>query len=100
MKKDCSEYTPTKSEIYNLSRSDRYNVRLAYFDNYARFSKDDKQIHIAVDYGKEYFSMNPLVEEYTGEKLNDESYAVDEDLPEYIEANQEAKASVCRQISN
>ena len=64
MKKDYSEYTPTKSEIYNLSRSDRYNVRLAYFDNYARFSKDDKQIHIAVDYGKEYFSMNPLVEEY------------------------------------
>ena len=58
MKKDYSEYTPTKNEIYNLSRSDGYNVRLAYFNNYARFSKDDKQIHIAVDYGKEYFSMN------------------------------------------
>ena len=91
MKKDYSEYTPTKNEIYNLSRSDGYNVRLAYFNNYARFSKDDKQIHIAVDYGKEYFSMNPLVEEYRGEKLNDESYAVDEDLPEYIEANKKQK---------
>ena len=91
MKKDYSEYTPTKNEIYNLSRSDGYNVRLAYFNNYARFSKDDKQIHIAVDYGKEYFSMNPLIEEYTGEKLDEESYVVDKNLPEYIEENKKQK---------
>ena len=91
MKKDYSEYTPTKNEIYNLSRSDGYNVKLAYFNNYALFSKDDKQIHITVDYGKEYFSMNPLIEEYTGKKPDDESYTVDADLPEYIEENKKQK---------
>lgn len=64
MKKDYSEYKPTKNEIYNLNRSDRENVRLKYFYNYAGFSKDDKRIHITVDGGNEYFSMNHLIEEY------------------------------------
>ncbi|MFY4504458.1 hypothetical protein [Ligilactobacillus ruminis] len=64
---------------------------MAYFNNYALFSKDDKQIHITVDYGKEYFSMNPLIEGYTGKKPDDESYTVDADLPEYIEENKKQK---------
>ena len=53
MKKDYSDYKPTKNEIYNLNRSDRENVRLKYFYNYASFSKDDKRIHITVDEGNE-----------------------------------------------
>ena len=87
MKKDYSEYKPTKNEIYNLNRSDRENVRLKYFYNYAGFSKDDKRIHITVDEGNEYFSMNHLIEEYTGEEITAKNFANDTELPEYIECN-------------
>ena len=80
MKKDYSDYKPTKNEIYNLNRSDRENVGLKYFYNYARFSKDDKRIHITVDEGNEYFSMNPLIEEYTGEEITAKNFANDTEL--------------------
>lgn len=87
MKKDYSEYKPTKNEIYNLNRSDRENVRLKYFYNYARFSKDDKRIHITVDEDNEYFSMNNLIEEYTGKEITAESFDKDSELLEFIEEN-------------
>ena len=91
MKKDYSDYKPTKNEIYNLNRSDRENVRLKYFYNYARFSKDDKRIHITVDEGNEYFSMNYLIEEYTGEEITVKNFADDTELPEYIERNKKQR---------
>ncbi len=31
MKKDYSDYKPTKNEIYNLNRSDRENVKVKIF---------------------------------------------------------------------
>lgn len=91
MKKDYSDYKPTKNEIYNLNRSDRENVRLKYFYNYASFSKDDKRIHITVDEGNEYFSMNHLIEEYTGEEITAKNFANDTELPEYIERNKKQR---------
>ena len=91
MKKDYSDYKPTKNEIHNLNRSDRENVRLKYFYNYARFSKDDKRIHITVDEGNEYFSMNHLIEEYTGEEITAKNFANDKELPEYIERNKKQR---------
>lgn len=81
MKKDYSEYKPTKSEIYNLHRSDRANVRLSYFYNYAFFSKDAKRIHITVDHRNEYFCMNDLIEEYTGKPISTKGF----DEPEMVE---------------
>ena len=38
--------------------------------------------------------MNPVIEEYTGEKLDEESYVVDKNLPEYIEENKGASDKV------
>ena len=44
MKKDYSEYKPTKNEIYNLNRSDRENVTVAQLQQMLGVSR-----HLAYD---------------------------------------------------
>ncbi len=92
MKKDYSEYQPSKNEMYNIYRSNRDGVELDYFQNIAVFDKTEKSIRITVDNSNEYYHMYPVEEEYYGSKrVNTNGDKVEDDPTEFFEKNEERR---------